>query len=561
MKQAVSRRKPENAAGDHSSVSARANPTETRSVPEPSAAGARDSTSPCLKEVTAKPPDAVVVGKLRLRITAVKYLRIANPKLSLQLDGSFLQRGIEPTFQEFEKTFDVLDIASDLSISVTGREGGKAACGVIVIAMPTLLTFAGASKPPKEQWMMLLPVAPARWAETINGTGAAKKAFKFVSGYADLPGYALTRSKVPLGFLRVVAELTLSQPAMQVYTLRSLRTPVWRSTQATAQDVTETVQAPMGEESTPPLLSNAELCALTQRDLARITALFRLPLTLTSFLSMPEAAVSAMMLSCVCFVLEAWQLPFALIGFCALNGFIANSQRTFAHVVVWNEPVMPSQDGLAAAEVATPSSVTRSGSDIALFLAGATLPGTPAFEAAAVADIGQLGGSEAEEGVAEGKDGLIRALALQNAMLVKVHHSLHQLAHNLETAFNALSFADSRITLICYAALFLVATATSLILAISPRLCAFFGIVLGTVLCACGALLLDCVDAKAGKGASPKLQAAAEVLDRLAGLWSRIPDELELVHRHIAGTSNVVERGSEMLDAAAAAALSEKRKT
>ncbi|KAJ1419207.1 hypothetical protein B484DRAFT_453459 [Ochromonadaceae sp. CCMP2298] len=537
MKQAVSRRKPENAAGDHSSVSARANPTETRSVPEPSAAGARDSTSPCLKEVTAKPPDAVVVGKLRLRITAVKYLRIANPKLSLQLDGSFLQRGIEPTFQEFEKTFDVLDIASDLSISVTGREGGKAACGVIVIAMPTLLTFAGASKPPKEQWMMLLPVAPARWAETINGTGAAKKAFKFVSGYADLPGYALTRSKVPLGFLRVVAELTLSQPAMQVYTLRSLRTPVWRSTQATAQDVTETVQAPMGEESTPPLLSNAELCALTQRDLARITALFRLPLTLTSFLSMPEAAVSAMV------------------------RFIANSQRTFAHVVVWNEPVMPSQDGLAAAEVATPSSVTRSGSDIALFLAGATLPGTPAFEAAAVADIGQLGGSEAEEGVAEGKDGLIRALALQNAMLVKVHHSLHQLAHNLETAFNALSFADSRITLICYAALFLVATATSLILAISPRLCAFFGIVLGTVLCACGALLLDCVDAKAGKGASPKLQAAAEVLDRLAGLWSRIPDELELVHRHIAGTSNVVERGSEMLDAAAAAALSEKRKT
>jgi hypothetical protein len=50
----------------------------------------------------------------------------------------------------------------------------------------------------------------------------------------------------------------------------------------------------MGEESTSPLLSNAELCALTQRDLARITALFRLPLTLTSFLSMPEAAVSAM---------------------------------------------------------------------------------------------------------------------------------------------------------------------------------------------------------------------------------------------------------------------------
>jgi hypothetical protein len=55
----------------------------------------------------------------------------------------------------------------------------------------------------------------------------------------------------------------------------------------------DTVQVP-GEAESTPLCSNAELCASIQRDLARITALFKLPLSLSSFLSLPEALVSAM---------------------------------------------------------------------------------------------------------------------------------------------------------------------------------------------------------------------------------------------------------------------------
>jgi hypothetical protein len=246
MIQAVKGRRADNAAGDSGST----RPTEI--VPESSAAGSNlkgdrsgageHSTSRAgLKEWAVTPAGAVVVGQLRLRILAVKYLRISNPKLSLQLDGTFLQRGLEPSFHAFEKTFDVLDIASDLSISVTGRaETGKASvCGVIMISLPNLLAFSGAPKAAKEQWMMLLPVPAGRWAESSHASPTQHKPFKFASGYADLPGYALTRSKVPLGFLRVKVELTLSQHALKVYTLRSLRAgaPAWRSAQAAVAQV------------------------------------------------------------------------------------------------------------------------------------------------------------------------------------------------------------------------------------------------------------------------------------------------------------------------------------
>jgi hypothetical protein len=114
---------------------------------------------------------------------------------------------------------------------------------------------------------------------------------------------------------------------------------------------------------------------------------------------------------------------------------------------------MPSQDGGevgALSSLSSPcSGVTGPGSETALFLAGASHPGAPAFEAA-VAEFSAAplseGGEEGSGGAAqaagfrvhsdEGKDSsaLTRALVQQNAVLLKVHRSLHQLAHNLEVS-------------------------------------------------------------------------------------------------------------------------------
>lgn len=46
-----------------------------------------------------------------------------------------------------------------------------------------------------------------------------------------------------------------------------------------------------GGGSNGTLCSNAELCAMINRDFARIVSLFRLPLSLTSVHSLPEALV------------------------------------------------------------------------------------------------------------------------------------------------------------------------------------------------------------------------------------------------------------------------------
>lgn len=59
---------------------------------------------------------------------------------------------------------------------------------------------------------------------------------------------------------------------------------------------------------------------MISRDLARVLAVFRLPLSLTSVFPLPEVLVLNVVLGCVCFVLDAWQLPLALVAFCALNG-------------------------------------------------------------------------------------------------------------------------------------------------------------------------------------------------------------------------------------------------
>jgi hypothetical protein len=104
-----------------------------------------------------------------------------------------------------------------------------------------------------------------------------------------------------------------------------------------------------GTQSVSPssvILNNAELCSIINRDISRIFSVFKLPLTLSGALSLPEAVVlnmvcynfvrfdySSLFLShfiylCFCFklaacvvmVLDLWQLPFAFVSFVALNG-------------------------------------------------------------------------------------------------------------------------------------------------------------------------------------------------------------------------------------------------
>jgi hypothetical protein len=248
-----------------------------------------------------------------------------------------------------------------------------------------------------------------------------------------------------------------------------------------------TLQESQSEASTS-IRSNAELCAMINRDMNRVLAVFRLPLTLTSVFSLPEVLVVNLLMGCLCFVLDAWQLPLAAVAFCVLNGTllggreltepvdclnfapfpastgaIAMSQRSYAAVNVWNDP-------LPLTLVGTPADPNHSSNlplcmDPLLFLAGSVPTSVAAYPAAALAASALMqqqqqqsvdaegefspivgaqqrnsggGSADAEGGAVRDRPTALRLLQQQNAALARVARNMGQAAHVLEVSSRAL---------------------------------------------------------------------------------------------------------------------------
>lgn len=242
------------------------------------------------------------VGSVRVQVTDIKYLRMTAAKVMIQLDRVSSQYAVDSSNRSFERSFDLHDIAADVRITVTGKgDSGDLVCGVTIIPVATLLTFVGKPAPAKEQWRLLYPISVSRTPDA--------KPLKFSCGYTDLPGYALNRAKDPLGFVCIKVDLTLSGSLFDTYLARgstgwkrALASAPWIDTvSANALFVFTTLTCNVHMrvfirqeglvEITSPVRSNAELVAMIQRDLARVLAVFRLPLSLTSVFSLPEVLV------------------------------------------------------------------------------------------------------------------------------------------------------------------------------------------------------------------------------------------------------------------------------
>lgn len=159
---------------------------------------------------SAGPPlqHADIVGSVKVQVLDVKYLRLSSAKLSIQFGRVVSQYAVEGT-KVIERNFDLHDISSDIKISVVGKaDTGELLCGIVIIPVTSLLSFSGKPSVPKEQFRQFYPVCISRMTDG--------KAFKFSSGYADLPGYALNR-KEPLGFVSVKVELELHEHPFKVY--------------------------------------------------------------------------------------------------------------------------------------------------------------------------------------------------------------------------------------------------------------------------------------------------------------------------------------------------------
>jgi hypothetical protein len=150
------------------------------------------------------------VGSIKVSLVDIKYLRISSAKLSIQLDRVSSQYAVDASSKGFERSFELHDISSDIRISVIGKgDGGELVCGVVIIPIVTLLNFTGKPVPAKEQWRQLFPVCVSRISDN--------KPFKFTAGYSDFPGYALNRSKDPLGYVCVKVDLTLAGSMASTY--------------------------------------------------------------------------------------------------------------------------------------------------------------------------------------------------------------------------------------------------------------------------------------------------------------------------------------------------------
>jgi hypothetical protein len=211
---------------------------------------------------------AKAIATVEVKLLDVKYLTIQNPKVTIELDGIASTFSYAESHLPIEKSFAVLDITSDIRIEFRGlNEKGQPAFGVIIVPLVTLLNFFGSPLPPKPEWRMLFP-----WYENLK---TLRKNVKFRSGFADVPGSAMTKPSPFLGFVR--AEFSLVTPTKSSMPLYFIPSPSVKSAAHYEED---------GELSENAILySNARL----QRDTERVRgAIFSPPASVSVFMSIPE---------------------------------------------------------------------------------------------------------------------------------------------------------------------------------------------------------------------------------------------------------------------------------
>lgn len=149
------------------------------------------------------------VGKVRVRIPAIRYLNITSATFMVELEDFAAFFDYSPDlYVEFDRTFELKDITSDIILTISGNgQDGATTAGVIVVPLVSLLGFNGAPTPSKEVWRQVYPIY----------TKSKTENFKFTSGFSDPPGYALTKPKESLGFVSMITELNLYHQPLKTY--------------------------------------------------------------------------------------------------------------------------------------------------------------------------------------------------------------------------------------------------------------------------------------------------------------------------------------------------------
>eukprot|EP00981_Chlorochromonas_danica_P010868 scaffold3491_cov160-Ochromonas_danica.AAC.4 len=211
----------------------------------------------------------------------------------------------------------------------------------------------------------------------------------------------------------------------------------------------------------------------------------------------------------ICFSVRTHHLPLTIFFL-----VLGNGKRSYGSIVtVWNEP------GLSAPAASSPLLGSSSNADVA-----------PLSESSA-------------------PNPSVLALLRANAFLAS---QLSSIVHEVEVFHNILTFADPRVSIIAYGVLLGVALFATFWLLIFP--------VSSLIFCAGSLLILALTltsflqDQAAVLPEKSVYLGAANAINKGFAFWkalrSRVPDELEMVHRYIASTAVTKDTNMNMLDAA-----------
>jgi len=473
----------------------------------------------------------VVIGKVKIESFGMKYLSAVRPSFQLVVEKEIFTS----TMATFNYSFTFSDISTEILVLVMDEapssvnKSSKSAqpFGQIVIPIANYISLFKAL-PTSRQWHMFFPLYKnGRAGRFRDGCSSIASSSSSSSSGSGLPK---TREKI--GFVDLAVTVQLMDSHMPIYRYYFAR-PVSSAYVRVERPYVETTVA---EDS-----------LRLQRALQNLRDLFLL-------VRFPEVIALISLGGFLCFSLQPWQVPLVLFMIAALNGLLLKTRRNYDSVVVFNSflsdeagnpmggSLNPSHHGSSAltsgkaSSFLIPLSQLDLGSDEELTLAG----------------------------IAADYAGLLEKVVV-----------------TLERIVNLWGLADLKPSLIVYGAVLVGSCACSLfLLFFSVRaLCFFF---LGTILFVASLwgplsyiLMLDLVRLRHSTTSPPMRKADEEESDwnarnraytisralpwpvlrlweflwSLHYFWTRVPDELDLVHRHIAGLSIVKNNGSEMEEA------------
>lgn len=408
-----------------------------------------------------------------LKINEVKYINIQSPRVLLEVDGVGSTFPYSESIGIIEKEFDIQNITSDFKIEFRGAQ----ASGIILIPLVNFLTATGNFKPPQAAWYELYPY----YDQSLILKAESNNPSKFRSGFSDSPGTALNKPVNSLGFLNLEISIKSPIPGIKLFFL-----PNTNKIQSKGIKTSE-VDIELSESSL--MLYNSKI----NRDLDRLKTILTLPTCISLVSSFPEVFILVGLSSFIIYSTSLHQLPFLMFITVLLNGILTLNNRKI-NPLVWNDPGV--------------TNMTSTNSQVSVNYAVNSLLNNPNNNANA----------------------LLANLFKTNMTL---NSQLNSLVVNFEKFINLLSFADPRISLVFYAAYFiltLLATIWISIFSVSSFIFIFFSCFLLIV------ASLEVVEEQISN--LPKISAFLPVIRKLKVFfyyleifWSKIPDNLELNHR------------------------------